>query len=466
MPLVTDDEGGGDLVTTEPTIVNAPITSIRTASLSNKPIAVDNRLTPRMNLITSAEGSSWTIDYYSQVLNVNSQLSGQQSTISATNQQYTKINNLVVKVTSPLSSSQDDETKAITVTGTAIVPSFMLPNDNDMFTADIGGGTRAIFSITNTVKLSMFEQAAYEVTYTLNSQEENKFLDLEAKVVKEDFYHDNFIALGKNPIVASSKHSILLELGQTYNTLLKQYFKKFYSSEFKTILLPGQTQSIYDHFLVDFLLSQFNTWDTNEIRYVNKLNVDDDTVMSCDSVWTALKNKDVSYLNTSFKRFGLVSTVTFSNIPVAHGIRYTGVRRAIYPIDPVLNVDGTLHNNTKLVNIESLIEATAQPGELNEMAKAINLRMFPKTVKPLTVPIKLVTEDDYYVFTESFYNKTNLMSALESIVYDYLENKSIDSEQLINTAKLYSKWGLLEQFYYCPILMLLMKSIINGDVNA
>lgn len=459
MPLVSDIETP-PIVGSTP-IVPAPVISIAITSPSNHSLATDNRWVPRMNLVSHAEGFSWVIDYYSQVLNSNSQLSGQQVTVSAPYQQYTKINQLEVKVSNPLTTSQDAESMEMVVTGTAILPPFMIPNQGDMFIADIGEGSTAIFLVESTRKLSIYAESAYEITYSLNSQDSLKYIDLDQKVIKQTYYHDKFVALGKNPIILADKHSILVELEQAYQTLMKQYFKKFFSKEYKTLILPAQDTIIYDHFLIDYILSSFTTWDTQEIRDITKLNVNDDDIMSSYSIWTAIKNKDISYLNSGFKTAGVAPVTIFSNMATSYAIRYSGIKKVIYPLDPVLSVDNTMQTNIYVAQVGAIVEAPASAGQLNLMARASNLRTLPASNILNSIP--LVTEDSYYVFTQKFYDNTPSMTVLEGITYNYINGVTVDNAQLLDTAKLFTKWGLLEQFYYVPIILTLIKSSISGE---
>lgn len=461
MPLITGNPNNADglvkaIATAEPpALVNA--TEVTSPAYNG--VEVDTRWTNRLYLLTHIEGSSWVVDYYSQVLNADSQLSGLQVTVSSQYQSYKKIANMEMKVTTPLDSAQNDETKAMEITGVSSLYPFIIPNDGDMFIADIGEGKKAVFRVTNTIKKSIYKQATYEINYSLDSEDPAKIADLENKVVETLFFHADFLNLGKNPLLVTTAYDTLMQMQSVFNALAHQYFKKFFSNEFKTLLVPGQTSSIYDHYLVDFLLSQFNTWDNPEIIKIRKLNVQDDPIMQCYSLWTALKERDVSYLNTCFKRAGLVSTRTFTTNPLLEGIRYTGISNTVYPFDPVLNVDNTIVNNVKPIGDAVLVQAPVAVGQLNQMVKALNLRHLPNQTVETIYP---VTQDDYYILSINFYNKTTSQSVLETTVWKYISNQEIDAASLLDTAKLYTKWGALEQFYYIPILMLMMQSIISG----
>lgn len=462
MALVTGDPLRTDsIVKANPlTLPSSAVNTVLINDKNFKSTVVDLKWEPRVNLLTHIEGSSWVVDYYSQVITTDSNLSGQQYTKNAVYQSYTLIKDMEIKVSTPLSTSQDSETKAMTVTGGALLYPFIIPNEGDMFVADIGEGKKGVFRVTDSIKKSIFKEACYEINYGLNSDDNDQSInDLNEKVVKSYFFHKDFLTYGQNPLLISSNNDVLINLDKSYRILAEQYFKKFFSNEFKTIMVPAQNFTVYDHFLVDYLLSEFNTRDSQEIRFIRKLNVDDDQTMKCDSLWKALKYRDVSYLNTTFTKSGLASTRQFTSDPVLEGIRYSGIQKIIYPSDPKLTIDYSQYNQSKLLDLEILKPSPIITGSDNAMVRAINLR---GTVSQVVESIYTVTVDDFYILSQNFYEKNATQSVLESIVWDYLEHKPIDYSQLLDTAKVYFKWGVLEQFYYIPIIMTLIRSTIRG----
>jgi hypothetical protein len=460
MALVTNDTGKeNDLVKAGAEAPRAaPVNTVQLFSPEYKSTAVDTRWTPHTNLLVHIEGHAWVVDYYAQVIDSDSQLSGQQLSVSAVYQQYTKIISMEMRVNNPLAASQDETTKAMTLSGVATTYPFIIPNEGDMFIADIGEGKRGVFRVTGSIKKSIFKEACYEITYSLDTDQADKLIDLNQKTVKTVYFHKDFLNYGQNPLLIPSAHAALLEIDKVYDTLMRQYFRKFFSHEFQTLLVPGQAQTVYDPFLVNFVLSQFSTWDCPEITKIRRLNVDDDETMRCDSLWRALQDKESMYLNSAFKRAGLVSTGLFTMNPVFEGIRYTGIDQVVYPIDPVLTVDGLQFNPSKLLSATKLTQPTSGQGLLSEMVRAINVQALPATA----ASIYPVATDDCYVLSQAFYDKSAEQSTLESLVWGYVDGLSVDVEQLVTTAKRHAQWGILEQFYYVPIVMVLLRGIKRG----
>lgn len=460
MALVKDDDNGG-LVTRSPSQpISKPVQTVTVTTTEDISIATDTKWKSRKSLITHVEGSSWVVQYFSQVLNTNSQLSSHQASVTRTNDQYTKINNLNLKVSSPLTTSQDTETNEMVVEGEAILPPLIIPNSGDMFIADIGEGELGLFSISTTEKLSIFREACYRIKYSLSDSSEQKRNNINSKVVKETYFQGDLVALGKDPLIVDSDYWAITELIRELSRVTEQYFKRFYSKEFKTLLLPAQDSKVYDHYLVDFVLSQFTTKDSQEMVHLLKYNVLNHNNLECDSIWTAIAKRDNIYFETAFKKAGLVSINCFNNYPYANSVRYSGVDRLVYPIDPVFTVDDTLQDSSKPLSLIEVQQPNSN-GRFGEMIQAINLAALDATQEQKRLP--LVTADDYYVLTEKFYKNLDTMSVFEGMVKSYIERTALDKSQLLNITKTFTKWGLLEQFYYLPIVMVMVKSIVNGE---
>lgn len=453
MPIVTAKTHSG-IITAEPTSLPVqPINSLRVTSPQYKDVVVDTRWTPISSLLRHVEGASWTVDYYSQVLDRDSQLNGHQPTTSGVGQQYSKINNLELKVTSPLSQSQDEETKTMTYKGSALVYSFLIPNEGDMFTADIGDGQTATFRITLSSKKSVFKESVYEIEYTIGTTDTAYLTDLENKVVRTFEYRRDFINYGQDPIVIQTDSKLLGGLEAVHGTLAQKYFPMFFNREYFTLTLPHQPQSVYDSFLTDFVLSVFTSGDAPILAQVRDISVDEQEVMSLDNLWSALTHRDLTRLTSGFTKTRLVSTKGFSDNPYLGSIRYTGLKHCVYPANPRAIYSDTpetqlLPTGTTIVNYPfPLILPAVTPGD----------------ILPLnTPPIYSVLCDDYYVFSEAFYLQTANQSNLEYLVSCFLKEEAIDLVKLTALARLALTWNPLEQFYYIPIVLFLIRATVRN----
>lgn len=464
MPVVTSNRDNQLCSTlTRPVPVHIVAPEIETVQVSTDTFnngVVDAKWIPRHSILTHIEGASWIVNYYSQVLDTDSNLSGQQFTKNPVYQSYKKIINLEFKVKSPLSTTQDEVSKEMTVGGDATLYPSIIPNEGDMFTADTGQGRVGVFRITSSRKNSIFKEACYDISYVLDTDNNDKLQDLQQKTVVTYYFLKDYLLAGANPLVIKSRADTLQSLSKVLARASAHYFSRFFSNEFKTIILPSQVRPSYDAFLVDFLLRHFNSSDAKEINYIKSLSLDDDRVYKCNSIWNAISLRDDSILNTSFKRVGLVDTISFSRSPVYNGIRYSGVAYVVYPKDPYLPVDFGYVNNVKIVSKEINASSDAATAE-NILTRAFNFKDVATNLGDELYP---VTHDDYYVLSENFYNNTQQQSTLERCVVNYITNNEVDPDQLYNAAKNYHVWGSVEQFYYLPIIMVMIKSVLRGAI--
>lgn len=465
----------------------APQPAVReVASPDYRGITVDTRDEPVENLLTHVEGSSWTTQYFSQVLNIDSQTAGQNQSVSGVFQQYTEITNMELKVSSPLSSSQDPQTKQMQLRGTAVVYPFVIPNTGDMFLADIGGGREGIFQVTSSVRKSTFERPVHEIEYVLvNYEITSKLADLRSKVVRKLYYERDFLQHGQNPLLFEEEYEIVKFLRRNYRDLIAKYFRQFYSREFATLLMPGQKPAVYDPYLVAGCLSFFDTWDTDEIQKVKAYNVDEDDALRSWNIYSVLKHRDLGMLTGAFVDYGTVQTTTFSIDPTMYSIRHSGLGSVIYPMDPLLTVDYVQYPNPRIPDAADLSPApqVLKPSVYNNLPTAVKrlADQFSNVVLngfnaadsdgneidyPEPPPlINKAMDDGAYVFSRAFYaNDTSpgKQSQLELQVRKYLKGEEVEMRYLKMIVEDMINWSSMDRFYLVPILLVLIKARIRS----
>lgn len=450
MPLVTSNVPQQTTPQPSPIQVTAP---------EYKGVTVDTKQTQVSNLLTHIEGSSWNVLYYSQVLNSDNGLNNQNLNLNPVLQGYKLIKNFELKVTSPLTTDQDENSGAMTTRGSAMVYPIAIPNVGDMFLADVGDGREGVFTITSSIRKALYKETCYEINYTMvDYSTAERRGDLNSKVVDTVVFVRDFLKHGQNPLVVDDDYTLMTELVGRYKEIIEHYFKSFFSNEFKTLLVPGQTKPIYDHYLTKSITAFFTTLDSKEIRNLRILNCDDDSVMDATTIWDVIKKKDPNLVKHSVRRAGLIEANTFERNPVLDGIRYSGIRQIVYPKDPALSVDFSLVSSAKSLSPDVLVNVPSPITRLEDLLSITELNN-----QLGAVPTKPVTIDDYYVFSQNFYdNNREQQSKLEMCVWDYLDNKPLNPEHLSIFCQTYHAWGALERFYYVPILLVLLKSYIRN----
>ena len=422
---------------------------IQTASQQLNIESVDTRYIPAKSLLTHVEGMSWTVEYYSQVLGTDSPLKGQQLNLTPRQQQYTQIKKLELKVTTDLRPVMDASSNEWVATGNANVIGGLTPNVGDMFIAQNGDGRDCVFKVTQNEKKSMLKDAVYAIEYQMVYFLEDVHVnDFAAKTVRTLVFISDYINYGENPFLQEQEFMDARKLIGLSDSIMRLYFRSFLSNEYSTMILPGQERSIYDHFLTKVLHAAFTTWDAPEVRMIRRMNVDDDTTVATGTtIWDVILQKDRFMMAECMRRMGAVYSGRFTYEPKLDGFRYSGVQAIVYPIEPVLSFDYQRTEKQKLVDEDVTIRETMT-------------LLLPAPDKPLL--IKPVTVDNFYVFSQAFYDNGPNQSLLEIQVNNYLDDKALDNRILFQLAEQYTSWGGLERFYYGAILLILIKATVRS----
>jgi hypothetical protein len=84
------------------------------------------------------------------------------------------------------------------------------------------------------------------------------------------------------------------------------------------------------------------------------------------------------------------------------------------------------------------------------------------SVAGIDVPIVKPVDTEYYILSQAFYDDANGKSLLEVLIYDYLNKRAIPATTAMELVKQYHGWGVVERFYYIPMLLILIRSIIRN----
>lgn len=424
-----------------------------------KSVVVDTQYTPRSTLGAYVEGAVYTVDYYSQNLSADMATYGLDPSKSSVYQQYKKIKRLEIRLTEPLSGTQDAQDKSFTIRGAGHIHTGVIPNEGDSFVADVGDGREGVFQVNSSEKRSIFADSVYLVEFQLmffSSAAPERREDLENKVAATYHYIRDYARWGKNPIVADTRYKCLMDLRELYTDMVRHYFDWFFSKEKGTILLPGQPQTTYDPFIPQVLRQVLSVQEIPQLQHVREWAFTDDNLLSQPTLWTALLRRDHQLLRIANAKMGTVSTSDFSQFPAMRSIRYSGLDRVIYPVLQNESIDTSPNAFSKTAVFGDLVPVPSLYGNVNGMDRA------PVYSDPLSTPaLYPVLQDDFYVFTSAFYTNIGPKSLLEKLTEDYLQGESIAPEQLHYLASNFSAWGGLERFYYIPVLILLTQSLLR-----
>lgn len=428
-----------------------------------KGVTVDTRYIPQSALLTHVEGSSMTVNYYSQVVNDDSDLAGQNVTRNPVLQQYRLVKKMELKVTTPLTFQQVEETRNVNGTGVATVYPFIVPNIGDMFLTDVGDGREGIFKITSTVRKSIFKDTCYEINYEfIEFSDTNLFTiaDLNTKVIETFVFVREFLEYGQNPVLLEEDAEIVRTLKFKYFDMLRQYFQEFLSNEYKTLVVPGQNFATYDYFLTEFMLAFATTLDAPEVQYTRLLNCDGDDNLLTPTIWDVCKQRNLHLMRMINREMGLTATLYFPSNPMYEGVHHSGIQYIVYPINPRQSWDDVRKMKQPKVIVYRLTGVPSIAGRLEEMVEQKDLAGLPYPSCPL---IHDVLCDSSYIFSEAFYDERRPeMSKLEQAVWDMLERKAVSLKLLDFFCETYQTWGGLERFYFTPFVLMLIRSQLRA----
>ena len=423
-------------------------------------IVNDDKSSPINSLIAYIEGAPWICNYYSQVVTKHNDLREIDPGQPNIYQQYQEIKGLEIRVSSPLSNSYDADTGITTVIGNGILYPFIVPNISDYFVTDAGIDRKGLYRITNTERKTFNRDSAFYIDYELVGYIDvltDVYDDLLSKVTRHYVFDKDRLVDGSQPVLKTEEYNQLTSLKSLYKDIVAYYFKTFFNRSYMTLMLPGQETGIYDSLLVNYLMKIVDSFDAYEIRNVKQVPTDNDRYLAQNQFWEIMLNKDYSSLDSCNQFMGIANKYIFNKNAFLHGVIFSNIDYLVYPVTPDVTSQIDENPNSKVLSIVEMIQPTNVHGTLADMIA--DQYITPNAVYPL---IKTVTTDDYYVLSEPFYTGTTGLSLLEIMTKDYLKKQTLDLPQLLALCGKYKTWGRLEQFYYGPILLTLIKEADRG----
>lgn len=421
----------------------------------------DNRNVPLTGLIAYVTGAPWSVTYYRQLLSHDSDVKELDDTLDSTYQSYEKIIGLELRVESELTSSTTTDTQQTTVNGSALVVPFITPNKNDYFVTETSLGKKALFLIRKAERKTFQEQAVHSIEYILVQylqDTDSLYISLTSKTARTLYFSKDRLIQGLSPLLKTETFEEIQSLETTYTKTAAYYFNTFFNMRCYTITLPGQLDLIYDPFLTNALLSIVSVSDSPILRRMKRYPTDEDIYIAQPQIWDALLKRDAGILKYCNRFMGATRVNNFEYNGFIKDAFHGVVDRLVYPIV----VDQTALSGPKpavlLSTTEPLMPTTNyQGGQLG-----LDENIYPL----LNTAVTVYPEIDFgqtYLFTPALYDNIGDKSLLEIVVSDYIHRRTVDLKQLTHLVSLYSRINRMQQFYYGPVLLLLIKSSIMAQ---
>lgn len=444
------------IVKYEPTVViNEPLLPT-IEPINYHSIVTDDNQKPIRSLLAYVEGAPWSVNYYSQVLSKDNDLKEVDTGQSNVYQQYHKINKLELRVSSALSDSYDQDTSITSVVGNGFIYAGLVPNINDYFVSDVNDNRTGIFRITGVERKSFNRDSVYYIEYTLVGFEEVEpgtsiYNELNSKSIRTYYFSRDRLIENLQPLIREEDQQQIINLNELYNIIINSYFNTFYSKKQATIIIPGQEFNIYDNYLVDYLLKIIDSQDHLNVKYVRQLPTDNVFFNNQSQFWNIMFNRLSNEILTCNKQMSLVNRYILNSDTYVQGLYFSTIDYFIYPTTIDLSYITGVSN--ELVRSDITIQETKS---INNVLSSEYVKIFTEASVNYNY-IYPVLHDDYYVLSENFYNNTSEQSLLEILVKDYINHNTINISRLLLLCNDYPSWGRLEQYYYGPILLTLIK---------
>lgn len=422
-------------------------------------VVVDKKQAGTNNLLTYISGSKWEVDFYGAIVTKNTDLSDLDPGRDPLYQQYYCVHDLVLKVSSALSNSYSQETGTDTVSGTALIPGFMTPNAGDLFIAD-SAGRKAIFRITEVDTATFNEDRVYEITYGMLGYvdtQQTLMASLKEKTHREYYYSYQRQISGQTPLLLKEEQESITKLYQLRHSMLVYFFDSFYSRQNGTLILPGQTDKIVDAYLTSFVLETVEQGPWLNLIRIQQPTSNSDPYLELPTIWTVLLNRDSSLLSYVIRSMGVLDKTAFNGqLTSGYTARYQNFDAMIYPSseDELIKKNG--YGVIKRTVPFTGLRPSSRTMDINAVLTKLNAG---ESIRPTTHP---VTIDDTYVLSSNFYGSTLHMSILESCVSKYVNKEKQNISDLVTVSEEFRKWGAMEQFYYIPVLAVLIRECVHG----
>lgn len=429
--------------------------------------SVDNAVVAPASLLVNLDGMPWAVDYFNQLIDSSDDIREVDIGQNAALQQYQAIKNLEFRVQAELTSNYDTDSALTTVTGSAIVVQ-VVPLKYDYFVTDVGDREKGLFMINNVSQKTYNNKSVHEVEYTLigyitSPACKDRWEALQARAVREFFFHKENIAQGGSPLLTLEDHYNAENLRLAALTILESYFATFASMADGVMLAPYGVERYVDVRLLDFILKTVNTREAPPVQFLQVVSKDKDPFLNKPSLWTAIIEQQSFHLKSSLNKVAIMPKLGFgSRAAFITGAFSWCVDGFFYPAfgdDNQAQAQLSGHWHPTYDPRQLTIAVAPEADNAAYCASAGNKVMVAGVELPV---IKPAHSDGYYVLSEAFYKGTSDLSLLEILVRDLTENKPLKISDVLVLVNHYERWPLMEKFYYGPILVTMIRHVTHG----
>lgn len=438
------------VIKTPPTLLDVKKDIIHAPKEFASPV-VDTRVTNYNTLSTFAEGSKWACDFYLLITSRDTAPQSYTKDQLAIYGQLRLIRGFELLVTSTINPQQEGNNRGFTVTGSANVYSTITPNEGSLFVAGLGDGRNGLFTVTNVVRNSVYLESMSTIDFKqLQVLDSTTLSALNSNVVETVYFDRELMRSGINPLIKQKDVNVNQRLNKAYRRLTNLYVHEFFSSRYKTLLVPRQLEDTYDPQLVKFALRVLDKTICKDLGDVLELSANQQPLSRQKTLLDAIEAVDEDLLYSVADKACIADMKSYKIHPYYMSISTSGIRSVVAMYNGGYTLD-TDHSG--LIEIGDLLDAGVKKEDIDRL-------IIKRDLQPDELPkvlIHPITKDQYYIFSKAFYKDTAGQSELEDIVRLRLAHKPYDLTRLADIADQADKFNNLERFYYTPIILAMIK---------
>jgi hypothetical protein len=420
---------------------------VRINTPAYKSAVVESKYIPLGSLITHISGALWGggVTWYSQVLGKSEEPNPFDPNLPPIYQQYRKIKTLQLKVTSPLEYQQQEDSNDPELQGVSVTLGGFIPNEGDVFLADVGSGREGIFVLNKVPqKKNILAEEVYEVSYTFVafSDTNTKYISLlDSRTVKIEVYTPPNNGRPSYTLIDEDVVLLKKDFVELRKAVIYGFHDSFYDPARNTYLSP---EGYYDGNLINFIKNIVSVRELPGMVVLDTYRLGNYFPARKDLIYKAFLTGEGSLLRNVVQKAVLLDLGGLStNVPSTIA-NYNDIHYAVVPDAPQHDPSNTL-----------VVKYTSPIWTVDEtLYQSHN----PTFGRPLIKPIEV---DDFYILSQQFYTgQRDGMSELETIIYSGLNKQTIDTSKVNAIYNAYLELNATNRFFYGPIMIMLFNYAI------